>query len=646
MNAGFSTLDYVIFIIYAVVIVAMGLWVSRTKNGVEKTSQEYFLADKSLPWWAVGASLIAANISAEHFIGTSGSGFAIGLGIAAYEWIAAIALIIVAKYFLPVFLEKGIFTMPQFLMTRFNRGVSTSFAVFWLLVYVFVNLTSVSYLGALAMESIMGIPLIYGIIGLLVFSGIYSIYGGLEAVAWTDVVQVVVLVAGGLFTTFLALNAVGGGDGILAGFSSIYEKAQEHFVMIIPKGEIFVPDGEGGTKDAFMDLPGLAVIFGAMWLTNLGYWGFNQYIIQKGLAAKSIEEAKTGLIFAAYLKILIPLIVVIPGIVAFVLTNGYTAAELSTILGKPIEAIGTISKSDEAYPWLLKNFVPSGVRGLAFAALAAAIVSSLASMINSTSTIFTMDIYMAYFNPKATSRELVRVGRIVAVVALIIAMAVAQKLTALDQVFQYIQEYTGFIYPGVVAVFGMGLFWRQITSNAALVTALATIPAGIIFKFMAPDMPWILRMGYVFIILCTIASVISFAENGKKVKDTHSEGGKKKSLAGTPYLFSKFIPVQPEGALNRSAVLASYVFFGLSLVCFVVGILFAREYSHLGLESIYMLAVLFLMVGIILYTNATMEIKDKKAIEVDPALFKTGAGFNIAAAGIVLIIGLLYYFFW
>ncbi|ALI99381.1 sodium:solute symporter family transporter [Rufibacter tibetensis] len=623
MNAGFAPLDYIIFIVYAIVIIALGLWVSRTKDGIEKTSDEYFLADKSLPWWAVGASLIAANISAEHFIGTSGSGFAIGLGIAAYEWIAAIALIIVAKYFLPVFLARGIFTMPQFLSQRFNKGVSTSFAVFWLLVYVFVNLTSVSYLGALAMENIMGIPLIYGIIGLLVFSGVYSIYGGLEAVAWTDVVQVVILVAGGLITSFMALDAVGMGEGVFAGFASIYEKAQDHFVMIIPEGQMFVPDGAGGKKDAFMDLPGLAVIFGAMWLTNLGYWGFNQYIIQKGLAAKSIDEAKKGLIFAAYLKILIPVIVVIPGIVAYVLINGYTPQELSTMLGKPIEAMGTISKSDEAYPWLLKNFVPTGIRGLAFAALAAAIVSSLASIINSTSTIFTMDIYKPYFNPNATSHQLVRMGRIVAVVALVIAMGVAQKLSALDQVFQYIQEYTGYIYPGVVAVFGMGLFWKQITGRAALITSLATIPAGILFKIMLPDTPWILRMGYVFIFLCLIASVMSFTERGTKVR-----------------------MALPQGRYRQSALTASYIIFALSVVCFVVGLLYSEPYKNLALESIYMLGVLFLMLAIILYTNVKMETGDEKAIVADPELFKTNAGFNVSAAGVVLIIGLLYFFFW
>jgi len=623
MTAGFSTLDYCIFVLYAIIILFMGLWVSRTKEGTEKTAQEYFLADKSLPWWAVGSSLLAANISAEHFIGTSGSGFAIGLAISAYEWLAAIALIIVAKYFLPVFIERNIYTMPQFLNERFNRGVSTAFAIFWLLVYVFVNLTSVSYLGALAMEQIMGVPLVYGIIGILLFSGIYSIYGGLEAVAWTDVVQVTVLVGGGLVTTFLALDAVGAGEGIFAGLANLYKLGREHFTMIIPQNYISVPDGSGGTKDAFLDLPGVAVIVGAMWATNLGYWGFNQYIIQKGLAAKGINEAKRGLLFAAYLKILMPLIVVIPGIAAYVLINEYTPQELSVLLGKPIEAIGTIAKSDQAYPWLLKNFVPSGVRGLAFAALAAAVVSSVASMVNSTSTIFTMDIYRPYFKPDASGVQLVRAGRIVAIVALGIAMLVAPQLNSLDQVFQYIQEYTGFIYPGVLVVFGMGLFWKEITPNAALWTAIATIPAGILFKVVTPDMPFLMRMGYVFIILCVIASVISFVEKGHKVETSLPAPGRQRKLVNF-----------------------SYLFFGLSVVTLVTVFILSSEYSYLGVESAYMLVVLFLMLGIILYTNAKMVIADKRAIVSDPILFDTGTPFNIGAAGVILIIALLYYFFW
>ncbi|MCJ8167005.1 sodium/sugar symporter [Pontibacter sp. E15-1] len=623
MTAGFSTIDYVVFILYAITILFLGLWVSRNKHGVEKTSEEYFLADKSLTWWAVGASLIAANISAEHFIGTSGSGFAIGLAISAYEWMAAVALIIVAKYFLPVFIDKGIYTMPQFLNQRFNRGVSTAFAVFWLLVYVFVNLTSVSYLGALAMENIMGIPLQYGIIGLLAFSAIYSIYGGLEAVAWTDVVQVIFLVTGGLVTTYLALDAVGAGEGVIVGISNLYERSRDHFTMVIPEGRIYVPDGTGGQKDAFIDLPGIAVIAGAMWATNLGYWGFNQYIIQKGLAAKSINEAKRGLLFAGYLKILMPIIVVIPGIAAYVLLNAHTPEELAQILGKTVAEMGAIEKSDQAYPWLLKNFVPAGVRGLAFAALTAAIVSSLASMVNSTSTIFTMDIYSPYFKPNASGKQLVRVGRIVAVVALAIAALVAPQLSSLDQVFQYIQEYTGYIYPGVVAVFGMGLFWRQITANAALWTAIATIPAGIIFKIISPDMPFLLRMGYVFIILCLIASIISFAERGVKVTVQLPSESRQRKIAGY-----------------------SYVFFVLAAITLIAAIIYTPEYSYYAIESLFFLAAFFLMIGVILYTNAKMPLSDPKAIISDPVLFNTGTPFNIGAAGIVLIIGLIYYFLW
>lgn len=653
MTSGFSLLDYIVFILYAVVIVALGLWISRSKKGVEKTAEEYFLADKSLTWWAIGASLIAANISAEHFIAMSGSGFAIGLGIAAYEWIAAVALIIVAKFFLPVFLDNGIYTMPQFLNKRFNKGVSTAFAIFWLLVYVFVNLTSVSYLGALALEKIMGIPLIYGIIGLLLFSGLYSVYGGMQAVAWTDIIQVVFLVGGGLVTTFLALDAVGGSGGIMEGFMNIYQRATDHFVMIVPEGKIEIPAGDGATKDAFQDLPGLAVILGGLWLTNLGYWGFNQYIIQKGLAAKSINEAKRGLLFAGYLKILIPLIVVIPGITAYVLINHYSPEELALILGQPADTIGSIMKSDEAYPWLLKNFVPTGVKGLAFAALAAAIVSSLAAMINSTSTIFTLDIYKQFFNPDASNKVQVKVGRIVALVALGIAMIIAPKLSTLDQVFQYIQEYTGYIYPGVVVVFGMGLFWRQITPNAALWTAIATIPAGILIKVISPDMPFVLRMGYVFIGLCFLASVISFLETGRKVKAA-SEAIKESELTTTSYLFSTigFIPAfkamvsLPESGRQRYLILVSFVFFVLAFITLVIGVLFSETYSYLGLESIYMLSMLFFMLGVILYTNVKMETADKKALEVDPELFATGKSFNLGALGILLIVGILYYFFW
>ncbi len=630
MTTHFSALDYMVFGLYALLIVGIGLWISRTKKGEEKTADDYFLANKSLTWWAIGASLLAANISAEHFIAMSGSGFITGLGIAAYEWVAAITLIFVGKYFLPIFIEKKIYTMPQFLQVRFSKGVSSVFAVFWLLVYIFVNLTTVSYLGALAMEKIMGIPLMYGIVGLAVISGIYSIYGGLKAVAWTDVIQVIFLIGGGLVTTFLALNAVGGGS-ILHGFSEIFEKARDHFEMILTQGQMFIPDtidpdtGEVlTTKDAFYDLPGLAVLFGAMWLTNFGYWGFNQYIIQKGLAAKSLDHAKKGLVFAGYLKLLVPLLVIIPGITAYVLINNYSPEELSALIGQPIEAIGSINKSDEAYPWLLKNFVPVGVRGLAFAALVAAIVSSLASMINSTSTIFTMDIYKNYMNKEASNRQIVFVGRIVAFIALLIASLAAQPLLGgLDQAFQYIQEYTGFIYPGVCVVFFMGLFWRQATTNAAWWTAIATFPTSILFKILMPDSPFQLRMGYVFIILVTIASVVSFVDKGRKVQS-----------------------VCPESFMGKAALNAGWAMIIVAVIGVILGLTLSKPMEHLAFSSIYMISVMIAFVGVILITNIKMKIADARAIDVDKEIFKTGPAFNIAAMGIVVIFSLLYFLFW
>jgi SSS family solute:Na+ symporter len=600
----FTYIDWLVFVSYAVIIIIIGLWVSRTKKGQQKTAKDYFLADRSLPWWAIGSSLLAANISAEHFIAMSGSGYAIGLAIAAYEWIAAIVLIFVAKYFLPVFIDKGIYTMPQFLTQRYNKSVSTSLAVFWLLMYIFVNLTSVSYLGALALQSIMGVPLVYGIIGFAVFSAIYSIYGGLKAVAWTDIFQVVVLVFGGIVTTILALNALSDGNGVIAGFSEALQKAPEKFHMIIEKGSLFVPDGKGGQKDAFLDLPGLAVVLGSMWLTNFSFWGFNQYIIQRGLAAKSVKEAQYGVAFAGYLKLLVPLLVVIPGIAAFSLG-------------------ANLSKSDEAYPWLLNNIVPQGITGLAFAAIAAAAVSSLSSLINSTSTIFTVDIYKAYINKDASDKQMVKVGRIVAFVALTIATVVAPQLKSLDQVYQYIQEYTGFIYPGVFLIYFLGLFWRQASATAALWTALLTIPLGIVFKTLFPDMPFIIRIGYVFIILAIVMVGISLWRKEKLVPNEYTDNiTKTKSVK-----------------LGWRIILISG-FVGLIVAFFV------KQYHYLALEAIYVLVAGFILLGGILILNVSHKTMNDKAIVLKKGVFKTTIPFNIAAAGICGILAVLYYFFW
>lgn len=478
---NFETIDFIIFAAYALLIVSVGLWVSRDKKGHQKNAEDYFLAGKSLPWWAIGASLIAANISAEQFIGMSGSGFAIGLAIASYEWMAAITLLVVGKFFLPIFIKKGLYTIPEFIEQRFSTQLKTILAVFWIALFVFVNLTSVLYLGAKALDTIIGAGdgsmLMTAIIGLSLFAAAYSLWGGLSAVAWTDVIQVVLLVIGGLITTIIALDNVLPGGGVWAGLQHVYETVPEKFSMILDRGEIIKPGG----GDAWWDLPGLSVLIGGLWVANLYYWGFNQYIIQRTLAAKSLPEAQKGIAFAAFLKLLIPIIVVLPGIIAYVmnLTDGELIA--SSMAQGFLTGDGNIA-NDNAAPWLITNFVPAGLKGLVVAALAAAIVSSMASMLNSTSTIFTMDIFKPYINPDASQKQMVNVGRLTAAVGLVVAMFIAPQLGNLGQAFQFIQEYTGVVSPGILAVFLAGLFWKRATNKAAIWGVLLSIPVAMYFK--------------------------------------------------------------------------------------------------------------------------------------------------------------------
>ncbi len=490
-----STLDALVFAAYAIIILSIGLYVSRDKKGHQKNAEDYFLAGKSLPWWAIGASLIAANISAEQFIGMSGSGFAIGLAIASYEWMAAVTLLIVGKFFLPIFINKGIYTIPEFVEKRFSTQLKTILAIFWIALFVFVNLTSVMYLGARALDTIIGTGdgslMMYGIIGLGLFAAAYSLYGGLSAVAWTDVVQVVLLIAGGLITTVLALQHVSPTGSILDGFVHIYQKVPEKFSMILSKGEIITPDG----KDAWWDLPGLAVLIGGMWVANLYYWGFNQYIIQRTLAARSLDESQKGIVFAAFLKLIIPLIVVIPGITAYVLNaDAQGVLNATTVDPSFLNSEGKII-NDNAAPWLIRQFVPAGLKGLVLAALSAAIVSSLASMLNSTATIFTMDIYRPYINPQASDKQVVNAGRTSAAIALITAMLIAPMLGNLGQAFQFIQEYTGVVSPGILAVFVAGLFFKRATNRAAIWGVVLSIPIALYFK-VAPN-GW--STAYVFV---------------------------------------------------------------------------------------------------------------------------------------------------
>ena len=475
-------LDVFVFVAYVVCLIGIAYFVSREKAGHEKNTNDYFLAGSSLPWWAIGASLIAANISAEQIIGMSGSGFALGIGIASYEWMAAITLLLVGKYMLPIFLEKKIYTMPQFLENRFDHRVRTVLAVFWLGVYTFVNLTSVLWLGALAISTVTGVQLEYGLFFLVAFAIAYSLYGGLKAVAFTDIIQVVLLVFGGLFLSYVSLDLIGGGNGVLAGFESLTRQLPEKFDMILSRDNPY-----------YKDLPGISVLVGGMWIMNFSYWGFNQYIIQRALAAKSLREAQAGIVFAAFLKLLMPIIVVLPGVAAVIL-------------------VPDIGRPDEAYPSLM-NLMPVGLKGLVFAALVAAVVSSLGSMTNSIATIFTMDLY-SWYRKGRSEKHYVGVGRLVGLLALVIAMLTAKPLLGqFDQAFQYIQEFTGFFTPGIVVLFTLGMFWSRTTANAGLWAAVGSAVLSLALKLGWPELPFMDRVGLVFVLCAAIAVVISLVEN-------------------------------------------------------------------------------------------------------------------------------------
>ncbi len=481
-----TTLDYSIVGIYALTLFLLAQWVSMEKGDHHKDASDYFLAGKSLPWWAIGASLIAANISAEQIIGMSGSGYAIGLAIASYEWIAAVTLLIVGKYFLPIFLKRGIYTMPQFLEQRYDHRVRTVMAMFWLGVYIFVNLTSILWLGAQAINTVGGIDIDTGLIVLGLFALAYSLYGGLKAVAFTDITQVILLIVGGLIISGLLLDKVSDGAGILAGFEILQQKAPEKFDMILSRD-----------NEHYASLPGISVVLGGMWIMHLSYWGFNQYIIQRALAAKSIREAQKGMTFAAILKVLMPIIVVLPGLALFVLD-------------------GDLSKPDLAYPTAM-TILPAGIKGLVFAALLAAIISSLASMVNSISTLFTLDIHPS-LNMRHIKDDPVMTGRVVALVAMLVAMLTARPLLgSFDQAFQYIQEFTGFFTPGICVLFFMGVFWKKTTANGALAAAIGSAVLSFAFKMLMPELPFIDRVGIVFISCIALAAVISLLENRVQV---------------------------------------------------------------------------------------------------------------------------------
>jgi SSS family solute:Na+ symporter len=512
-----STLDVTVFLVYFFVVAGYGYWIYQRKKSKEASSTDFFLAEGSLTWWAIGASLIASNISAEQFIGMSGNGFSMGLAISTYEWMAAATLLIVAIFFMPIYLRNHIFTMPQFLRQRYNETVAMIMAIFWLFLYILVNLTSILFLGALAVSTISGLDFTLCMTGLAVFAIIITL-GGMKVIGYTDVIQVFFLVLGGLATTYLALNLVSerfGAEGLAKGFQLMFQRSEDHFHMVFPQGH-----------PHYGSLPGLTILIGGMWIVNLNYWGCNQYITQRALGA-DLKTARNGILFAAFLKMLMPIIVVLPGIAAYTLwKEGMFQQEMLTN--------GELNQ-DRAYPVLL-NLLPSGLKGLSFAALTAAVVASLAGKANSISTIFTLDIYKKYVKRDATEAQLVWMGRVAVVVSMILAIFLSPYM-GIDKKggFQFIQEMTGLVSPGVFAAFFMGFFWKRTNSAGAMFAIVGGFLLSLFFKFVLPgavnleplaaygfavknaeavyEIPFLDVMGFVFLICVAVMLILGLTDS-------------------------------------------------------------------------------------------------------------------------------------
>jgi SSS family solute:Na+ symporter len=623
-------IDQIIFGVYIIGVILFGVWIANREKAAN--ASDYFLASRSLPWWAVGGSLIASNISAEQIIGMNGSGFELGLAIATYEMMAAITLIIVAKFLLPVFLKKEIYTMPQFLEERYDGTVRTIMSVFWIGLFVFVNISTVLYLGALAIEQLLGIGLIWGITGLVIYSACFSIFGGLKAVVWTDVVQVVVLMVGGTLAAWGILSVVGDGS-VLAGISELLAEVPGHFEMLFEPDDTYIDTAAAtelatgvtadGTptelkpgdevKSSFTLLPGFALLFGGMWIVNTYYWGNNQYIIQRALAAKDLPEAQKGIAFAAFMKLFIPFFAVLPGIAAYYLLTKGTEVD--------------IQKADQAFPWVLGNYVGPGFKGLTFAALVAAIGSSISSMVNSASTIFTIDIYNKFINTQASQKRQVRIGQMAAAGSLVIGALVAPALASAGQVFQVIQEYTGFISPGVLTVFIFGMFYRRGTAKAALAVVLLSVPLSLTFKLLMPDLPFLDRMALIFLISASLMVILSkFTQKPQSAEEAEA------SKAG-----------EQAGTIIKDMRLRN----GISLAVIAIGLatairLFVQPVPGVGSGVTYVFLLLSLVVLALIYTDKSPD--NHKSINLEPSLFRTRMGFNVAALMVILVLVLVYSF--
>ncbi|MBQ9640281.1 MAG: sodium/solute symporter [Bacteroidaceae bacterium] len=633
-SSGFKTLDFIILCVYVILIVSIGMFLLRNKSELEKSASSYFLANNTLTWWAVGASILAANISTEQFIGLSGTSFANGIATAAYEIMVALVLVFIGKFLLPILMERKTFTIPQFLRERYNDGVGLAFSILWLFLYIFVNLTSVAWLGSLAIEQIFNVQGLEFDLGFMnvsvrscivffvfVIAGLYSTYGGQANVAWTDVLQTTFIIGGGLITTWSMVQVIANNFG-MTGFELISNIYDEMTVESIDTGHLHLILQESHNPEAYDNMPGVAAIVGAVLLTNLSYWGFNQYIIQKGLAAQNIEEARKGLIFAGMLKLLIPVIVVLPGICAYYV---YTLHP-ETVATLGLE--GTIEKPDYAYAWLVRHFTPSGFKGLALVALTASIISSLASMVNSASAIFTMDIYKKHLNPGANDQTLVTTGRFVSLGALIIAFAASHPLFgSLDQAFNFIQENSMLFYPGIIVVCGFGLFWKRASTTAAVWTALITIPLGILMRHFFGHMPFISRASLVFIIEAIFFIVISLCSHKTQNAELQKAEDRRTMLRWAYIL----------GGTGLGFILLTAIVMLMGNTTQLTAYL-----NDIGFQAFIFFGALVSCGGLVLYNNSLDSKADPKAMPINLSLFRTTRGYTYGFLA-VLFFTLLYY---
>lgn len=464
---GFTLLDTVTFVAFIVLVIGISLYASRKQD----SSEDYFLAGRKLTWWLIGMSLIASNISSEHFVGMSGQGFSLGLAVASFEWMAAIALIIVALFLLPIFIRTGIYTMPEFLEYRYNKKAKLVMACFMLAFYIFVTMATVLYSGALALKSIFGIKLISGIWFIGIIAGVYTVYGGLKAVVWSDLIQGITLLSVGLLVMFLSFKKIGG-------YEKFVELSGDKLHTILPWNH--------------PKMPWISVFFGGLWIQNLFYWGLNQFITQRTLGAKNLYEGQKGILFGASLKLLIPFIVVFPGIIAFELYADQ------------------IADADGAYPFLIQKILPSGLIGLMFAALFGAVMSTLDSLLNSATAIFTMDIYKPYIKNNASSKQLVFVGRIVTIILVLIGCLWSPIVSKFEGgLYFFLQVYWGFVIPGVVAVFFFGIIWKKVPAIAAIWGMLLNIPIYGLCLFLMPEVSYMHHMEISFAIIALFIIVVT-----------------------------------------------------------------------------------------------------------------------------------------